>query len=267
MSKIEKEQKALQEKQENEILRRLLSWLGMAFVLEIWIFFVNRFVYNIRPTETEILSFLFYQVLPVMQYGGLILAALVTLWHVGEKKKNPETGIFRIILAVFFAVLAVCSLLFLRLGEASVPVLLVIVPSLAGIMMIYYLYQKEFFVISVVCGSGILGLWLFRASAGQHQKLFFTYLAVLFCVLTVIVALAYLSRKGNGAVKLGNRSLDFLGPKANFHVLYITCAVVAVTLLLSVVSGAVGVGIAYYSILALVVWVFAMAVYFTSKLM
>ena len=150
MSKIEKDQKALQEKQENEALRRLLSWLGMAFVVEVWIFFINRFVYNIRPSESEILSFLFYQVLPVMQYGGLILAALVALWHMGAKKKNAETGIFRIVLAAFFAVLAVCALLFLRVGEASVPVLLVVVPSLAGIMMIYYLYQKEFFVISLV---------------------------------------------------------------------------------------------------------------------
>ncbi len=267
MSKIDKEQKALQEKQENEVLRRLLSWLGMAFVLEMWIFFVNRFVYNVRPTESEILSFLFYQVLPIMQYGGIILAALVALWHVGAKKKNPETGIFRIVLAAFFAALAVCALLFLRLGEVSVPVLLVVVPSLAGIMMIYYLYQKEFFIISLVCGMGILGLWMFRASSSQHQKLFFAYVAVVLCVLAAIVALSYLSGKGNGRVKLGSRSLEYLGPMTNRNVVYIACALVAVTLLLAMVMGAFGAVIAYYSILVLVIWVFVMAVYFTSKLM
>lgn len=269
MGKIEKDQKALQEKQENEILRRLLSWLGMAFVLEMWIFFVNRFVYNVRPTESAIglMSALFNQVLPIMQYGGVILAALIALWHIGAKKKNPEIGILRIILAAFFAVLAVCALLFLRLGEASVPVLLVVVPSLAGIMMIYYLYQKEFFVISLVCGMGILGLWIFRASSSQYQMLFFAYLAVVLCVLAAIVALSYLSGKGNGRVKLGDRSLEFLGPAANRNVIYIACALVAVTLLLSMVMGALGAAIAYYSILVLVIWVFVMAVYFTSKLM
>ncbi len=267
MSKNDKEQKALQEKRENEILRRLLSWLGMALVVEVWIFFINRFVYNIRPAESEILSVLFYQVLPAMQYGGLILAALVALWHVGAKKKNPETGILRVVLAAFFAALSVSAFLFLQLGEASVPVLLVVVPSLAGIMMIYYLYQKEFFVISLVCGMGILGLWIFRASSSQNQKLFFVYLAAVLCVLAVIVALSYLSGKGNGTVKLGNHSLEFLGPMANHKVVYIACALVAATLLLSMAMGALGAAVAYYSILVLVIWVFVMAVYFTSKLM
>ena len=268
MSKIEKDQKALQEKQENEALRRLLSWLGMAFVVEIWIFFINRFVYNVRlPAESEIQSFLFFQALPVIQYAGIILAALIALWYVGAKKKNPETGIFRIVLATFFASLAICALLFLHVGETSVPVLLVVVPALAGIMMIYYLYQKEFFVISLVSGVGILGLWLFRAVAGRHQTLLFAYLAVSFCVVAAVVMFAYLSRKGKGTVKLGSRSLEFLGPKVNYNLLYITCALVAAMLLLSVAMGTVGAVIAYYSILALVVWLFIMAVYFTSKLM
>ena len=88
-----------------------------------------------------------------------------------------------------------------------------------------------------------------------------------FCVLAAVAVFSYLSRKGQGTVKLGSRSLEFIGPKANYNVVYITCAFVAVALLLPVVAGAVGAAIAYYSILALVVWVFIMAVYYTSKLM
>lgn len=269
MSKFEKDQKALQEKQENEALRRLLSWLGLAFVLEVWIFFVNRFVYNPHLTESgmSLMGTIFNRVLPVMQYGGIVLAALAALWYVGAKKKDAETGIFRIVLAAFFAMLSGCALLFLRVGEPSVPVLLVMVPSLAGIIMIYYLYQKEFFAISLVCGIGILGLWILRAAGGHHQTLLIAYWVGASCALAAVAVLSYLTDKGNGAIKLGTRSLTLFGPKANRNAIYITCALVAAALLLSVATGAMGAAIAYYAILTLVVWVFIMAVYFTSKLM
>jgi len=269
MSKIEKDQKALQQEQENEVLQRVLCWLGVAAVLEIWVFFINRFIYNVRPTQFEIgmMETIFNRVLPMLQYGGIILAALIGLWHLGAKKKQEEIGIFRIVLAVFFASLAVCAMLFLHFGETSVPMLLVVIPSLAGIMMIYYLYQKEFFLISLASALGILGLWIFRSSVDQSQSLFYAYIAMVFCALIIIAVFAHAARKGTGTVKLGKKSLELFSPKASYGTIYITCALVAATLLLVVVTGALAAAVAYYSIMILVVWIFVMAVYFTSKLM
>jgi hypothetical protein len=51
---------------------------------------------------------------------------------------------------------------------------------------------------------------------------------------------------------------------ANYPLIWVTCGLVAVALLLGLVLGAT---FAYYALLTLVIWIFVVAVYFTSRLM
>ena len=55
----------------------------------------------------------------------------------------------------------------LRNMEATAsPVVLAVVPGLGVLMMVFYLYQKEFFGCVLVGGMGLVGLWLYRIFQG-----------------------------------------------------------------------------------------------------
>ncbi len=267
MVRSKKDVKLEQTQKENEILRRILYWVGMAAILEILILLVNRyfFHYKVGTDVTEVyLAEKLIPVFQVFQFAGFILAAALLVWLAVDYIKGKETGIFRFILAGFFAVLALACILFLQIGSGCIPVLLVSVPAFAGLVMVFYLYQREFFVVALAGAVGIFGLWLFRTVGTRWIPLFYAYLVFALAFMAVIAVLALLLRKSKGRWKVKTRVIELLKKEANYLTIFLSCALTAVLLLAAVPLGAT---FAYYAMLALVVWIFIMAVYFTSKLM
>jgi len=199
-----------------------------------------------------------------LQYIGVILAIACAIWAFLARKQDARRGIFRIILATLFAAIAACSFLFLHVGNASIPVLLVGIPAAAGLTMIYYLYQREFFFVAIMAGLGILGLWVYRADSSRYPNLFYVYITVSLCILLILTLFTMKIKKQEGNFIWREQVLSILKPEANYATIWATCILVAASFLITLALGAV---FAYYALIVLVIWIFIMAVYFTSRLM
>lgn len=265
MSNSERDTRVMREQQENEILRRVLFWLGAAVLLETMVLLGNRFFFHTLTTPGEMhLQQVLLQILEILRFAGFIVALGFLIWAFVGRRKNAHCGIARIISAAFFAGISVCAILFLHIGMPSVSVLLVVIPAMAGLIMIYYLYQKEFFVLASLCGLGILGLWVYRQGSVQYLNLYYVYAAFVVVLVALCAVLSLRLKKGEGSIELAGRKWEILSPDANYTTTWASCALVVLGLMLAPVLGAV---FAYYAFLALIIWIFVMAVYFTSKLM
>lgn len=142
--------------------------------------------------------------------------------------------------------------------------LTVVVPIVAVLAMIYYLYQREFFYISILSVISIFGLWLFRYMNCNS----FSYCIIfptIALIVTVIAAVFFIFlQKSEGILHIQGQEIKLLRAKASYLGIYLTCAVSALALLCAIV---LGVTIAYYFMFAMVAWVFIIAVYFTVKMM
>lgn len=259
MSKDERDLKALRDQQELEILRRVLFWLGAAVLLEALVLLANRFTFHQINTMLTMI-----QILEVLQYVGILLGLVFLAWAIAGRKKNPNCGVGRIISAAFFASISVCAFLFLHLGMSCVSILLVGIPAMAGLIMIYYLYQREFFVLATISGLGMLGLWMFRSTSATYIMVYYAYSIIVVCLAIAVIALSRRVQKESGVLILGKHKLEIFRPDASYKTVWTSCALVMAFLLIAPFLGAV---FAYYAFLALVVWIFVMAVYFTSRLM
>lgn len=263
MIKSERDLRALRDQQESEILRRVLFWLGAAVLLEAFVLIGNRFYFHYLVKESEFAEKLM-DIYGALQYVGVILAVVCVAWAVLARKKDSTCGVCRIILAAFFVSISVCSFLFLNVGSGIVTLLLVGIPAAAGLIMIYYLYQREFFLVALMSGIGIFGLWIFRAGSSRYTTVYYIYTALALFFLILVALLTVKIQRLEGNIKLKGELFPVLRQDANYPLIWITCGLVAVTLLLGLFLGAT---FAYYAMLTLVVWIFAVAVYFTSRLM
>lgn len=89
--------------------------------------------------------------LPYCAWSGLCCAS--------GKVKN---WCFRVVLTAAFGALAICAHVTLAFKGTGVRMLFLLVPAWAGLALVYYLYQKEFFLSAVAVGLSILGLWCVR---------------------------------------------------------------------------------------------------------
>lgn len=263
MSENKLDSRFVREQQENEILRRVLFWLGAAVVLETLVLLCNRFYFNGLVSELGIARKI-YDVMQVLQFAGVVVALGFVIWALVGRKKDASGGICRIISAAFFFGISICSFLVLHIGNGSISVLLVAIPAMAGLIMIYYLYQREFFMLATLAGLGILGLWVYRIGSVQYRTLYFVYALLVCCVVAAVILFTMRLKKSDGELHWKERTLTILKPEANYTMLWICGAMVVAFLLLAPLLGTV---FAYYAFLALIVWIFVMAVYFTSRLM
>jgi hypothetical protein len=137
-----------------------------------------------------------------------------------------------------------------------------IVPGLGVLMLVFYLYQKEFFACAIAGGLGILGLWVFRTIGGGTK--YYLYLVLALVVIAGGLALMLKLKKTDGVMEIRGKKAAVLQPGAAYITYFITAAITAVLLIAPLALGA---AVAYYAIWVMAAWLFILAVYFTSKLM
>ena len=122
----------------------------------------------------------------------------------------------------------------------------------------YYIYQREFFLAASACGMSVLALWFVRSGPAGRLETILLWAAI------AVVSAAALWLKKNDGVLPGKDAFPFLPPKSDYTVLLATCgaslAAVAAAMLLSGM-------VAYYLIYVMIIWLFALFVYYTVKLM
>ena len=232
---MDKDQKKARQHQEDSALNRGLLWVAGAIVLEFLLLMVNKYYINFRVTDSGI-------------------AAAETIVHVLRAAR--WVGLAG---AAACGAAAVCGYVVITFNAAGVRMLFILVPAWAGLALIYYLYQREFFLAGIAAGFAAVGLWLVRTSGG---RLLYTALTVIALILVAVLALA-LEKKG-GAVVLAGREMQLLPRKANYLLVYVTCIGGIVAVAAAQFAGA---AVAYYLMYAAVAWVFALLVYYTVKMM
>ena len=185
------------------------------------------------------------------------------------RRQEEDAALNRILLWFGGAVVVEFILLMIsRMVSDSVVLqyLTILVPAIAVLAVIYYLFQRDFFCISVISACGILCLQLYRKSFTAHRLRITCGFVLGLLLLAAAVVVLVLLQKGklNPTCKLGKLIHTLIPREANFPLLYATCALVAVMLALVLILGSTA---AYYLLFALIAWLFIMAVYYVVKLM
>ncbi len=250
------------EQMEDRAFNKMLLWLAAAAVVEVVMALLNRYYVHTRVSELAIKAPL-YTILTIFPIAGVILFVLfLFLAHKVRKEDNGKDGTMQVILAFAFLCMGVGGFLIRSLEATAAPVVLAVVPGLGVLMMVFYLYQREFFACAFIGGMCLLGLWLYRIFLGGMA--YYGYLILTLVVVAAGLVLALKLKGKDGVLKVGGKDVAILQPGAAYLTYYLTAAITVVLLLAPL---ALGTAVAYYAIWVMAAWLFILAVYFTSKLM
>ena len=258
------DKRAARNHKEDVILNRVLIWFGAAVVVELILLLLNRYYINITtaPGEIEFAGALLKAwpaIIGVTAAGTVICLLWTVFWAKGGKRVTLPGVLF----GIFFTGLVISAVTY-RFYDTGVQFLCGVVPAAAVLALVYYLYQHEFFAVTVLSALGLVGLWLFRRAGGGHQTLVYAYVVVLAVILVAAILLCRSLSAKDGVLTLGGKKLQVFSRNASYGMIYLTCAIVAVAVVAALLLGTAA---AYYLIFALVAWIFIMAVYYTVKLM
>jgi len=253
---MDKKQREERRRQEDIALQRGLLWVAGAIVLEALLVLVNRYYINYYTNEINI-ALAFDRTLRFLRIAAPVAAVLAlgwTLWQLKEKKKFA----LPLILAIAFAAVSVCIHVAVKFQGPGMSMLFWLVVAWAVLALVYYIYQREFFLAASACGMSVLALWFVRYGAfGRLETIL-----LLAAILLVGGAVCWF-RKSDGLLP-GKDPLRFLPKQTDYKVPLATCAASPIAVIAAMVLGGTA---AYYLIFVMVAWLFALFVYYTVKLM
>lgn len=261
MDKNKKMTKAAREKAEEEALNRILCWVAGGSVLEFLLLLLNRYYYRAKVSEYAIMTALDVAV-KILAVAGLLCAGAAFYWWNGAKKAKKSTALPAVLSFFMLGVSAGCFAAWFFYGS-GIQLMYVAVPVVVALAVIYYLYQREFFLIACESALALLIVWICSKGVGGQYAMI-AYACVALGALAVVAA-AWLCRKAqmeNGKLEIGGKDVRLFAKDANYALLYLG----AIILLLVLILAAIGVSqMALYAVT--VAWLLIAAVYYTVKLM
>lgn len=256
MDKNTKRMKAERARQEEAALNRILAWLAGGAVLEFILLLVNR-RYSYADTWA-----IMQVVIKVMAVGGLALCVAGALWYGSARKKGAGT-FAPAVCALFSAGLSLGGFAPWLLGRSGLRLAYIAVPVAVVLVLVYYLYQREFFLQACAAVLGLLGI----LAAGKGRDSSLAALVWLYAaaavVLLALCAWVFRKAQGNvGKVVWKGKPLRLFTRETNYALLYAGAAVNAAVILAAVLGAP---SIFLYGVAA--AWLLVMAVYYTVKLM
>lgn len=254
---MDKKQREERRRQEDIALQRGLLWVAGAVILEALLVLVNRYYINYFLTDAEINMFVALGgVLSFLRYAAPVAAAAAlgcAAWQVKQRKRFGPP----LVLALALAAVSVCAHVIVKFQGPGVSMLFWLVVAWAVLALVYYIYQREFFLAACACGMSALGLWFVRyGAAGRLESI------LLLAAIAAVTGVVLWLKKNDGVLPVGKA--QFLPKKTSYTVPLVTCGAS-----LAVLAGAMLLGgtAAYYLIFVMVAWLFALFVYYTVKLM
>ena len=246
-------------RQEQEALNNVFRLFLIGIVAETYLLIIyNKFV---KGTPQDLINCSYFiQAIGVAGGIALVLGLVLSLvfW-----KKAKARKIFQIVAAAG-AFFGVSSAIMSAVYPGGTIFMTVLVPILTVLGLVYYLFQPEFFLTSILLSGSIFTLWVCSKGIGTiNWNTKVTVGAVL--VLLGLVAVAALTRmvEKNDGKWIGKSGMRLFTPGCPYKMLYLTYAACFVTILLALVM----VATTYYTIWILGILLFALAVYYTSRLM
>lgn len=261
MDKNMKRKKAEKEKAEEAALNRILCWVAGGSVLEFLILFLNRYVVYYKVSESTIHTVV-DAASKILAVAALCCAAGAGYWWNSARKGGRGTNL-PATLGLFMAGLSASCFATWFLYGLGIQFMSYAVPAVVILALIYYLYQREFFLIACQSALALLGIWLCsKGVGGSYGLICYAYVAGAAVLLLLSAFLCRKAQGDQGVVELAGRSWNLLSKDAGYALLYAGAVISLLTLILA----AIGISsMALYA--ASVAWLLIMAVYYTVKLM
>lgn len=243
--------------QEDAAFNKMLLWLVGAVAAELLIMLVREvYIYFSAGVTAAVALNTFFK---VFSFLGAALTAAGIVWAVLSWRKGKSAAV-PCVCAAAAAGLWVLSVLSYRLYDLGISIMLLLPAVGAVLIVVYFLYQRVFFLNALLTAGGLLVLWLHRQYYADRPKVIVAFFAAEFVLLAAGLVLSVLLRRGGG--KLGG--LRVMPPDTGYLMTWITCAVTALALVLTL---ALGTAAGFYLLFALVAWVFVQVVFYTVQLM
>lgn len=251
--------KLTREQRDNLILKKVFYLFLAGIAAECYLLVLSKQFIN-SPAETFIAIYRAMQVLTVVGLAVMVVGiVLLALGKGGEKARKFYPWL--IIAGGFFGI---SSFLMNFLFPKGGTYLCVIVPILTVLGLVYYLFQREFFWVTIILGGGMFTVWVCRkgiGSANWHTRALVGSLLVL-AGLVLVTVLTRMIEKNHGKW-IGKCHCMLFPANCDYRLFYLAYAIVAVAIVLALVA----VTTTYYSLWVLGIALFAYAVYYTTKLM
>ena len=213
---MDKKQREARRQQEDIALQRGLLWVVGAVVLEALLVLLNRFYFH-ADLETEVNIYLgLHEVLRVMRMASPVAVVLALVWTAWQLKQGKKFGL-PLIVTIALAAVAVCVHVTLKYGTNGMSMLYWLVIAWAVLALVFYIYQREFFLGASACGMSVLALWFVRYGAAGRPETLLVLAAI------VVVGLGALWLKKNGGVIPAPTPIQFLPKEGGHSVLLATC--------------------------------------------
>ena len=262
---MDKKKKAAISKQEDIALTRAMLWFAAAMVLEFLLLLVNKYYIGFTTDSASIaLAQGLHVVIRVVAVLGLVLGAVGAVWCRMASIKHGELAFGSLLLSVSAFALGISCALIVVLYAAAVDLLCVLVPALAVLALVYYLYQKEFFASCLCSGIGVLGLWLVRRGSARMDLAITLYAVAGMVVLAAALVLVCCVKKNGGVLTLKGKRLALFNKQSNYLPVILSCVFGLLALAACLVLGNTA---AFYLLFGLLAWLLMLLVYYTVKLM
>lgn len=247
-------------KREDAILNRVLIWIAGSVVFEALLLLLNRYYVEYQTAEEILIAKGIYDATGVLSFVFPICFVGTLIWWILSRRQGKKTLLPQV-LTTILALLSVSAILTHFFVESGVKALYVGVPCVAVLALVYYLYQREFFAVMLIGAVSLLGLWML-SKRPTHGYLVYAYLIVELAALIAAILVTHGLQNHRGMFRFRGRSIQCFPGNANYILLYLT-------FLVSVAVQAVGFCVGPVAVLYAVeiVWLLAMAVYYTVRLM
>ncbi|MBQ3556745.1 MAG: hypothetical protein IJA11_02985 [Oscillospiraceae bacterium] len=262
---MDKKKKAALSKQEDIALTRAMLWFAAAMVLEFLLLLVNKYYIGFTTDSASIaLAQVLHVVIRVVAVLGLAFGVAAAIWCRRASVKSGELAFGPMLLSVSAFALGISGVLIVALYAAAVDLLCVVVPALAVLVLVYYLYQKEFFLSALCSGVGLLGLWLVRRGSARMDLVITLYAVVGIVLLAVALVLTLCLKKNGGVLTVKGKARALFGKQTNYLPVILSCVFGLLALAACLVLGNTA---AFYLLFGLLAWLLLLLVYYTVKLM
>ena len=246
-------------RQEDRDLNRALIWVGAAIILEFLLVLVNRYYINFRTTTESVnLAVAIHAGLNGLRWVSLAALVVCLVWTAVRLNRGGKAALPLILTAASGALL-LCSQVILGFRDAGVRMLFWLVPAWAALALVYYLYQREFFLSALVSGLGVLGLWFVR-----HDGVVSPYTIVAVAAILVVAGAMFWMKGHQGRLIVKEGVKRMLPSDASYVLMFVSCLVSLAAIAAAAVLGG---AVSYYLLFAMVAWLFALLVYYTVKMM
>lgn len=254
---LEKDKREQRHNQEDAAFNKMLLWLLGAVVVELLLLLVKKLYMNFAGGPDVAMALLNF--FHIFAFAGVALTAAAIVWTVLNYRKGKYV-LVPCICAGAAAGLWLLSFMGYYLYDVGMKIMTLLPVVAAVLIVIYFLYQRVFFLNAMITAGGLMALWLHRQYNAMYSGLIRKLFAAGFVLLAAALVVVFLVRRGGG--KLGG--LQVMPPDTDYLMTWITCALTALAMALAL---ALGVTVGFYMLFTLVAWVFIQAVFFTVRLM